>query len=240
MFQACAEARAEEAAAEKQFVEALALERAELVKQARSLLSMCSDRLQRLSLVPHMDVCDRPWARRLHMPCVWQYGAGVGTQLEARLCLFHVPCSAERALPSAQVQQARVEARVEADAAAEQRLAALDQARREEREAVVRVVLALGVGRVRSRPHACSLWHASPYTLYVTQSDRQAAEVPQSTLASGARSALGGAAGSRAFLFQVVCTLAPSSMPVCRTAGEFARQGLWHGFFIVAAHAAGC
>ncbi len=41
MDQARAEARAEEAAAEEQFVAALALERAELDKQARSLLCMC-------------------------------------------------------------------------------------------------------------------------------------------------------------------------------------------------------
>jgi len=50
------------------------------------------------------------------------------------------------------VQQARVEARAEAEAAAEQRLAALDQARREEREATVRAALALGVRRVRAHP----------------------------------------------------------------------------------------
>ena len=36
------------------------------------------------------------------------------------------------------MHQARAEARAEAEAAAEQRLAALDQARREEREAAVR------------------------------------------------------------------------------------------------------
>ncbi len=44
------------------------------------------------------------------------------------------------------------QARAEAEAAAEQRLAALDQARREEREAAVREALALGARRVRARP----------------------------------------------------------------------------------------
>jgi hypothetical protein len=51
-------------------------------------------------------------------------------------------------VPSGQVHQARAEARAEAEAAAEQRLAALDQARREEREAAVRAALALGVRQV--------------------------------------------------------------------------------------------
>jgi len=50
------------------------------------------------------------------------------------------------------VHEARAEARAEAEAAAEQRLAALDQARREEREAAVREALALGVRRVSARP----------------------------------------------------------------------------------------
>ncbi len=50
------------------------------------------------------------------------------------------------------MHQARAEARAEVEAAAEQRQAALDQARREEREAAVREALALGVRRVRARP----------------------------------------------------------------------------------------
>ncbi len=51
-------------------------------------------------------------------------------------------------VPSGQVHPARAAARAEAEAAAEQRLAALDQARREEREAAVRAALALGVRQV--------------------------------------------------------------------------------------------
>ncbi len=54
------------------------------------------------------------------------------------------------------MREARAEARAEAEAAAEQRLAALDQARREEREAAVREALALGVRQVSARPHSCS------------------------------------------------------------------------------------
>jgi len=61
------------------------------------------------------------------------------------------------------VHQARAEARAGAEAAAEQRLAALDQARREEREAAVRAALALGARRVGAHPHAIPLWHASLY-----------------------------------------------------------------------------
>ncbi len=60
------------------------------------------------------------------MLCVWQHGAwGSGAQLEASACLFILCfCAADRALLSAQVQQARAEARAEAEAAAEQRCAA--------------------------------------------------------------------------------------------------------------------
>ncbi len=58
------------------------------------------------------------------------------------------------------MHQARAEARAEAEAAAEQRLDALDQARREEREAAVREALALGVRRVGACLHATPLWHA--------------------------------------------------------------------------------
>ena len=53
------------------------------------------------------------------------------------------------------MDHARADARAEAEAAAEQQLAALDQARREEREAAVRpAALALGVRPVGARPHA--------------------------------------------------------------------------------------
>ncbi len=57
---------------------------------------------------------------------MWQHGAwGDGAQLEASACLCTMClCSADRALFSAQVQQARAEARAEAEAAAEQRSAA--------------------------------------------------------------------------------------------------------------------
>ncbi len=103
-------------------------------------------------------------------------------------------------LPSAQVHQARAEARAEAEAAAEQRLAALDQARREEREAAVREALALGVRRVRA-PGSCH--RGLCYTV-------------------------GGAAGGCAILSELVCTLVASSAPVCRAAAERTRQGSWH------------
>jgi len=57
VHQARTEARAEaEAAAEQRVAAALALERAELDKQARSLLCMCSDRQECLSLVVQMNV----------------------------------------------------------------------------------------------------------------------------------------------------------------------------------------
>ncbi len=62
------------------------------------------------------------------------------------------PCSAYQAVPSGQVHQAHAEARAEVEAAAKQRLAALDQARREEREAAARAALALGIRRVGARP----------------------------------------------------------------------------------------
>ncbi len=48
--------------------------------------------------------------------------------------------------------EGRTEGRAEAEAAAEQRLAALDQARREEREAAVREALALGARQVSACP----------------------------------------------------------------------------------------
>ena len=85
-------------------------------------------------------------------------------------------------LPSAQVHQARAEARAEAEAAAEQRLAALDRARREEREAAVRAALALGAARVRA-PGSCH--RGLCYTV-------------------------GGAAGGCAILSELVCTLRPA------------------------------
>jgi len=65
--------------------------------------------------------------------------------------------------------EGRAEALVEAEAAAGQRLAALDQARREEREAAVREALALGVRRVRARPQACSPRHMPHAHLYNTR-----------------------------------------------------------------------
>jgi len=87
------------------------------------------------------------------MLCVRQHGAsGGGAQPDASSSVHNAPCSANRAVPSAQVHQARTESRAEWEAAAEQRLAALDQARREEREDAVREALALGARRVRARP----------------------------------------------------------------------------------------
>jgi len=70
------------------------------------------------------------------------------------LPLYNVVCLPDRALPSVQVHQARADARAEAEAAAEQQLAALDQARREEMEAAVRAALALGARPVGARPPA--------------------------------------------------------------------------------------
>jgi len=61
-----------------------------------------------------------------------------------------------------------------AEAAAEQRLAALDRARREEREAAVRDALALGVRQASAKhsvlaPHACFPWRMSHVHLYNIQ-----------------------------------------------------------------------
>ena len=82
-------------------------------------------------------------------------------------------------------------ARAEAEAAAEQRLAALDQARREEREAAVREGLALGFQRVRTRPLASPPWHAflcTPSRHAVRQTLHQAAtEHTRSGPGTGAR-----------------------------------------------------
>ena len=85
------------------------------------------------------------------MLCMWHSGEwGDGALLEASFSHHNVPCSVDRVLPFAQVHQARTEARAEAEAAAEQRVAALDQARCEEREAAVREALALGALPVRT------------------------------------------------------------------------------------------
>jgi hypothetical protein len=123
-------------------------------------------------------------------------------------------CSADRALPSAQVQQARAEARAEAEAAAEQRLAALDQARREEREAVVRVALALGAGRVGAPPGTPLCVHFTTHIATDMPPSRHRA-YPHWALAQGPRFAVGGAAGRRALFSQVMCTSAARSAPVC-------------------------
>ncbi len=154
MYQAHADARVAEAAAEQRIAAALALERAELVKQARSFLCMCSNRLHRLSLVLQ-QMCAADCERD---GCICSACGSMGHGVmklswrQALVFIYRCFCSTDRALPSGQVQQARVEARNEAEAAAELRLAALDQARREEREAVVRMALALGAGRVRAPP----------------------------------------------------------------------------------------
>ncbi len=84
--------------------------------------------------------------------------------------------------PSAQVHQARAEARAEAEAAAEQRLAALDQARREEREAAVREALALGVRRVRARPLSGMPHHVHIHdTQCITHATKQLQSAPAGT-----------------------------------------------------------
>jgi len=154
VHQARTEARAEaEAAAEQRIAAALALERTELDKQARSWLCMCRSRLHRLSQVlQQMCTTDCERDGCICFAC-GSMGHGVVELSWEQACVsYWWLCSADWALPSAQVHHARAAARAEAEAAAEQRLAALDQARREEREAVVRVALALGAGRVGAPP----------------------------------------------------------------------------------------
>jgi len=184
VHQARTEARAEaEVAAEQRIATALALERAELVNQARSFLCMCRNRLHRLSVsLQQMCTtdCERDGCICSACGSMEHWVVELGWR-RAPVLSYRCSCSADRALPSGQVQQARAEARAEAEAAAEQRLAALDQARREEREAVVRVALALGAGGAGAR----SPWHASRCTLYDTQCDRHATKPPQGTPALG-------------------------------------------------------
>ncbi len=70
------EARVVEAAAEQRIAAALALQRAELVKQARSLLCMCGDRDVRCTaLACFCALYVQPNAMEpLYMPCAWQRG----------------------------------------------------------------------------------------------------------------------------------------------------------------------
>ncbi len=142
-----------EAAAEQRIAAALALQRAGLDKQARSLLCMCGDGLQCLSLVLQQTcVTDRERDGCTRSAC-GSMGHDVVEFSWMQACLSITwLCFADWALPSAQVHHARAEARAEAEAAAEQRFAALDQARREEREATMRAALALGARRVSARP----------------------------------------------------------------------------------------
>ncbi len=147
MLQAHAEARAAmEAAAEQRLAAALARERAQADKQARSLLCTHGPWLHRLSLV-----LQRVYAadREHDMLCTCMHVADLSCNLQA--CLTH---EGGRCLHDQDAAAQVREARDEAEAAAEQRLAALDQARREEREAAVRKALALGFQRVRPRPLA--------------------------------------------------------------------------------------
>ncbi len=82
MDQARAEARAEEAAAEEQFVAALALERAELDKQARSLLCMCGT----------WPVTDVACCRRDEYVTNWKYSAARVMHLRAEgMCEVYEP-----------------------------------------------------------------------------------------------------------------------------------------------------
>jgi len=171
-----------EAAAEQRFAAALAHDRADLAKQARSLL--CT----------RGTCCNaRAWFCRARMPQTVSETAAHALRVAAwgmrwwssprRKLAFHEgPCSAYQAVPSGQVHQARAEARAEAEAAAEQRLAALDQARRDEREAAVRAALALGVRRVRARPLSGMPLHVH---LHDTQCIRHATKQLQSAPAGG-------------------------------------------------------
>ena len=85
-----------EAAAEQRFAAALARERAELAKQARSLSRMRGGWLQRLSQVQQSMFATHRGSERLFLLCAWQHGAcGSGAQLEARLSHHNVPCSAD-------------------------------------------------------------------------------------------------------------------------------------------------
>ncbi len=89
------------------------------------------------------------------MLCVWQHGAwGSGAQLEASACLFILCfCAADRALLSAQVQQARAEARAEAEAAAEQRCAAaLAHERAELAKQARRLLCMCSIGELAALP----------------------------------------------------------------------------------------
>ncbi len=191
MYQAHADARVAEAAAEQRIAAALALERAELVKQARSFLCMCSDRLHCLSLVLQ-QMCAADCERD---GCICSACGSMGHGVmklswrQALVFIYRCLCSADRALPSGQVQQARVEARNEAEAAAELRLAALDQARREEREAVVRMALALGAGRVRAPPGTPLGVHFTTHSVTDMPPSRHRAH-PHIALAQGPRFAI--------------------------------------------------
>jgi len=185
VLQAHAEARAAmEAAAEQRLAAALARERAQADKQARSLLCTHGPWLHRPSLV-----LQRVYAadREHDMLCTCMHVvAELSYNLQA--CRTHEggPCLHDQDA----VAQVR-EARAEAEAAAEQRLAALDQACREEREAAVREALALGARRVRTCPLASPPLHAfscTPSRHAVRQTLHQAAtEHTRSGPGTGAR-----------------------------------------------------
>ncbi len=77
-----------EAAAEQRFAAALARERADLAKQARSLSCMRSSWLQRPSLVQQSMRAIPRESERLCMLYAWQHGAcGSGAQLDANSSL---------------------------------------------------------------------------------------------------------------------------------------------------------
>jgi len=93
VHQACAEARAEaEAAAEQRVATALALERAELDKQARSLLCMCGNRHVRSTLpwpVLVHCVCKAAWSR-----CTCHARGGMEQKIEMSCSVWKRPsCS---------------------------------------------------------------------------------------------------------------------------------------------------
>ncbi len=76
MHQSRIEAHAEaEAAAEQRVAAALALERAELDKQARSWLCMCGDRHARSTALACVGaLCVQSCVELLYIPCAWQHG----------------------------------------------------------------------------------------------------------------------------------------------------------------------
>ena len=175
MHQARTEARAEaEAAAEQRVAAALGLERAEFVKQARSLLCMCGT-------WPCLNLPCRERALVVHVSCSKKISKPVSRKIECVVCMVpyspHAPSSetgcvnvniisapaSVQALVSlicactadprqcAQVLLARTEALDEVEAAAEQRFAAALAHERAELAKQARSLLCMH-GRLLQRP----------------------------------------------------------------------------------------